>query len=76
VTKTYKLTYEAVEVMRALFDRNTANNRWTIQSGLLKEFADYFAPKAEQLDIFSEDGKVTFLSFTDKIVNSNKGKHI
>ncbi|KAF2431199.1 hypothetical protein EJ08DRAFT_191141 [Tothia fuscella] len=70
VTKTYRLTYEAVEVMRALFDRNTANNRWTIHSKLLKEYVDYFGGKAEQLDIFFEDGKCTFISFTEKIVNS------
>lgn len=73
MTKTYKLTYEAVEVMHALFDRNTANNKWSIRSSFLKEFADYFGQKAEQLDMYAEDGRVTFLSFTDKIVNRKNG---
>ncbi|QDS75670.1 hypothetical protein FKW77_007473 [Venturia effusa] len=70
VTKTYKLTYESTEVMHALFDRTTANNRWSMRSPFLKEFSDYFGPKAEQLDIYYEEGKVTFLSFTDKVISS------
>ena len=70
VTKAYELTYEATEVVHALFDRNTANNRWTTSALFLKEFSEHFGPKAEQLDIYLEDEKVTFLSFTDKIVNS------
>lgn len=73
VTKTYKLTYESTEVMHALFDRTTANNRWSMRSPILKEFADYFGPKAEQLDIHYEEGKVTFLSFTDKVISSKNG---
>ncbi|KAF2398495.1 DNA repair protein Rad9 [Trichodelitschia bisporula] len=70
VTKTYKLTYEPVAVVHALFDRNLATNRWVIQSSFLKEFADYFSPKAEQLDIYAEDGKATFISFTEKVMKS------
>ncbi|RDI88972.1 hypothetical protein Vi05172_g1006 [Venturia inaequalis] len=70
VTKTYKLTYESTEVMHALFDKTTANNRWSMRSPFLKEFSDYFGPKAEQLDVYYEEGKVTFLSFTDKIMSS------
>ncbi|KAJ9645973.1 hypothetical protein H2199_003016 [Coniosporium tulheliwenetii] len=73
VTKTYKLTYESVEVMHALFDKNMAQNRWKIQAGCLKEFIEYFGPKTEQLDIYSEDGRVTFMSFTEKITD---GKNI
>jgi cell cycle checkpoint control protein RAD9A len=60
--------------MHALFDKNTANNRWSMRSPFLKEFADYFGPKAEQLDIYFEEGKVTFLSFTDKVISSKNGK--
>lgn len=73
VTKTYRLTYESVEVMHALFDRSSASNKWTIKSGFLREFTDYFSPKAEQLDMYSEDGKMTFLSFTEKVVNAKAG---
>ena len=73
MTKTYKLTYESVEVMHALFDRNIANNRWKIQSGCLREFIEYFGPKTEQLDIYSEDGRVTFMSFTEKITDGKSG---
>ena len=73
VTKTYKLTYESIEVMHALFDRSSASSEWTIRSGFLREFTDFFSPKAEQLDIYCEDGKVTFLSFTDKVVNTKHG---
>jgi cell cycle checkpoint control protein RAD9A len=45
-----------------------------MRSPFLKEFSDYFGPKAEQLDIYYEESKVTFLSFTDKIVSSKNGK--
>jgi cell cycle checkpoint control protein RAD9A len=69
VVKTYKLTYEPVEVMHALFDRNASQNRWSIMSGHLKEFIEYFGPKTEQLDIYAEDGRVVFTSFTEKITN-------
>ena len=74
VTKTYRLTYESVEVMHALFDRGGATNRWTIRSQYLREFVDFFAPQAEQLDIYCDDGKVTFLSFTEKITNAKNGR--
>lgn len=73
VIKTYKLTYESIEVMHALFDKGSASSEWTIKSGILREFTDFFSPKAEQLDIYCEDGKVTFLGFTDKVVNTKHG---
>jgi cell cycle checkpoint control protein RAD9A len=74
VTKVYELTYESIEVVHALFDRNTANNHWTTNALFLKDFSEHFGPKAEQLDIYLEDGKVTFMSFTDKVVNSKNGE--
>lgn len=76
VTKTYRLTYESVEVMHALFDRASATNRWSIRAAYLREFVDFFAPKAEQLDVYCDagEGKVTFLSFTEKIVNAKQGQ--
>jgi hypothetical protein len=73
ITKTYKLTYESIEVMHALFDKSSASSEWTIKSGFLREFTDFFSPKAEQLDIYFDDGKVTFLGFTDKVVNTKHG---
>lgn len=69
VIKTYRLTYEPAEVMHALFDKNSANNRWTIQSNMLKEYIDYFGTRTEHLDIYNEDDRVTFTSYTEKIVN-------
>ena len=38
VIKTYKLTYEAVDVMHALFDRSVAKNKWSMHSGAVKEY--------------------------------------
>lgn len=70
----YELTYEATEVVHALFDSTSAVNHWATNALFLKDFSEHFSPKAEQLDIYLEDGKVTFLSFTDKIVNSKNGK--
>ncbi|OCK79277.1 hypothetical protein K432DRAFT_330472 [Lepidopterella palustris CBS 459.81] len=72
VTKTYKLTYESVEVMHALFDQNSAKNRWSIQSSLLKEYIEYFGPKTEQLDIYAEEGRAVFTSYTEKIMNGKE----
>lgn len=69
VTKTYRLTYEAAEVMHALFDRTLASNHWSIQAALIKEYVDFFGAKTEQLDIYSEDDRVSFTSFTEKIAN-------
>lgn len=73
VTKTYRLTYEPVEVMRALFDRQRATNSWAISAKLLREYSEYFSPKTEQLDIYPEEGRCTFLSFTEKIMHG-KGR--
>ena len=55
--------------MHALFDKNLANNKWSIQSALLKEYIEYFGPKTEQLDIYAEDGRAIFTSYTEKIMN-------
>ncbi|KAF2501802.1 DNA repair protein Rad9 [Lophium mytilinum] len=72
VTKTYKLTYESVEVLHALFDKNAAKNHWSISSGLLKEYIEYFGRKTEQLDIYAEEDRVVFTSFTEKITNGKE----
>lgn len=73
VIKTYKLTYEAVDVMHALFDRNIAKNRWSLHSGAVKEYIEYFGTKTEMLDIFAgEDGRCVFKSYTEKITNGKE----
>ncbi|KAL9094699.1 MAG: hypothetical protein Q9165_002969 [Trypethelium subeluteriae] len=72
VTKTYKLTYESVEVMQALFNKSAAHNVFQISAKMLKEYSDYFAPKAEQLDMYAENGRVTFTSFTEKIMDGKE----
>jgi cell cycle checkpoint control protein RAD9A len=73
VIKTYKLTYEAVDVMHALFDRNVAKNRWSLHSGAVKEYTEYFGTKTEMLDIFAgEDGRCVFKSYTEKVTNGKE----
>lgn len=67
MTKTYRLTYESVEVMHALFDKTSASQGWKISSRVLREYVEYFAPKAEQLDLYAENGKAVFTSFTEKV---------
>ena len=69
VTKTYKLTYESVEVERALFDSSAAKNIWTVGAIALKTFTEYFGPKTEQLDMYHEGGRATFTSYTEKIMD-------
>jgi cell cycle checkpoint control protein RAD9A len=73
VIKTYKLTYEAVDVMHALFDRSAARNKWSMSSGAVKEYIEYFGTKTEMLDIFAgEDGRCVFKSYTEKISNGKE----
>ncbi|KAF2280092.1 DNA repair protein Rad9 [Westerdykella ornata] len=68
VIKTYKLTYEAVDVMHALFDRNAAKNRWSMHSSAMKEYIEYFGPRNELLDIVAgQDGRAIFKTYTDKL---------
>ena len=69
VTKTYRLTYESVEVLHALFNKHAAKNTWTISAYTLKAFGEYFGANTEQLDISSEGGRATFTSYTEKVAN-------
>jgi cell cycle checkpoint control protein RAD9A len=71
VLKTYRLTFESVAPMHALFVKESANNSWSISSKTLREFVDHFGPGTEQLDIYSEDGRVSFTSYTEKIMSGN-----
>ncbi|KXL50958.1 hypothetical protein M433DRAFT_149219 [Acidomyces richmondensis BFW] len=66
ITKTYRLTYESVEVMHALFDRSTATQGWRISSRVLREYIEFFGPNTEQLDLVAQEGKAIFTSFTEK----------
>lgn len=69
ITKTYKLTYESVEIMHALFDKSAAPNGWKITSRILREYIEYFGPKTEQLDMLAKAGKAIFTSFTEKVMD-------
>ena len=55
--------------MHALFDRNASKNRWSISADVLRSFGEHFGPKTEQLDIFSENGRAMFTSYTEKIMD-------
>ncbi|KAI8936896.1 hypothetical protein NX059_006128 [Plenodomus lindquistii] len=73
IIKTYKLTYESAEVLHALFDRSVAPNYWSMHSGAVKEYIEYFGTKTEMLDIFAgEDGRCVFKSYTEKISNGKE----
>ena len=69
VKKTYKLTYESVEVTHAVFNKGTATNTWRLHALILRPLVDYFSAGTEQLDVVSEGGRTTFTSFTEKVVN-------
>ena len=75
VIKSYKLTYESTTIQHAIFDRSQSTNEWTVEPAFLKEIAVHFSPSAEQLDIYSENSKVIFTSFTTKITDG-KGSSI
>jgi len=53
--------------MHALFVKETAKNYWSISSKTLREFVEHFGPGTEQLDIYSEDGRVSLTSYTERL---------
>jgi hypothetical protein len=57
--------------MHALFAKDGAYNTWSISSKTLREFVEHFGPGTEQLDIYSEDGRVSLTSYTEKIMSGN-----
>jgi hypothetical protein len=75
VTKTYRLTYESVEISHALFDKHNAPNGWKISSRILREYIEFFGTKTEQLDLLVKEEKAIFTSFTEKIMDG-KGKGV
>lgn len=54
--------------MHALFDKTVAKNTWSISANVLRDFVEYFGLRTEQLDIYSENGRVTFTSYTERIM--------
>ncbi|KAL9632020.1 MAG: hypothetical protein Q9204_003972 [Flavoplaca sp. TL-2023a] len=69
VTKTYKLNYESTDIKHALFNRNIAKNKWRIGASVLRSFLEYFGTATELLDIYTEDGRVAFTSYTEKVMH-------
>ncbi|KAI5300219.1 hypothetical protein KEM55_008767, partial [Ascosphaera atra] len=72
VVKTYKLTYEAIDVQHAVFDPRRASNQWWIEAQLLREIIEHFGSSAEQLDIFCTGDRAVFTSFTTKITDGKE----
>ncbi|KAL9085379.1 MAG: hypothetical protein Q9159_004723 [Coniocarpon cinnabarinum] len=72
LTKTFRLTYEATAMMQAVFDKGRATNSWKASARMLREFADHFGPRTEQLDICSNEDEVTLTSYTEKITNGKE----
>ena len=56
-------------MMQAIFNRSRATNVWKMQAKMLRELSEYFGPRTEQLDIYSEEGNVTLTSYTEKVVH-------
>jgi cell cycle checkpoint control protein RAD9A len=55
--------------MHALFNKDSARNRWKISATALRSFIEYFGSSTEQLDLYSENGRVTMTSYTEKIMS-------
>lgn len=72
VLKKYRLYYEGGEVLRASFDSQSSTNHWTVSSKTLRDVVEYFGPKTDQLDWCFQDGKVTFISYTEKVQNGKE----
>ncbi len=62
--------------MHALFNKNAAKNTWKIDATTLRTFTEYFGANAEQLDIYSENGRATFMSYTEKVVNGRGSRSL
>lgn len=69
VVRTYKLTYEPANVLRANFDGAASPNQWTTSARTLRDIVEYFGAKTDQLDWSFEKGKVHFTSYTEKITD-------
>lgn len=74
VKKTYKLTYEPTEPIKAIFDSSTARNRWTISAYILKAFSEFFGARTENLEMCYDNGRMTFDCFTEKIMHGAGAK--
>lgn len=57
--------------MHAQFIKETAKNSWCINSKTLRELVEHFGPGTDQLDIYSEEGRVSLTSYTEKIMSGN-----
>ncbi|EFQ98269.1 DNA repair protein rad9 [Nannizzia gypsea CBS 118893] len=68
VLKTYKLTYEPADVQHALFGRSDSQNEWNVDSRFLREILEHFGRGAEHVDVYCEDGRAVFTSFTEKVM--------
>lgn len=55
--------------MHALFNKDAAKNKWRIDASVLRSFIEHFGSATEQLDLYSENGRVTLTSYTEKIMN-------
>ena len=69
VVRTYKLTYEPTNVLRANFDLAASPNHWTTPARTLRDIVEHFGAKTDQLDWSFEKGKVNFTSYTEKITD-------
>ena len=69
--KTYKLTYESIDVSRAVFDNDTVTSKWVVGAPLLKAFSEYFGARTEHLDTCYDAGKMVFTSYTEKVMKGN-----
>ncbi|KAI5286875.1 hypothetical protein KEM54_006441 [Ascosphaera aggregata] len=76
IVRTYKLTYEAVDVQHAIFDSNKVENRWWLDSQVLREIMDHFGTNAEQLDIYCKNELAVFTSFTTKVTDGQGEKRV
>lgn len=55
--------------MHALFNKDAAKNKWTISATVLRSFIEYFGATTEQLGLYSENGRATFTSYTEKVMD-------
>ena len=72
VVKTYRLTYEPADVLSANFDGNTAKNYWSIPARALRDVVEFFGVKADHLDWALDNGKVNFISYTERIADGKE----
>ncbi|PVU88312.1 hypothetical protein BB561_005924 [Smittium simulii] len=64
VVRTYKLTYEAVETLQPIYDKNRCVNRFVIDPKLLKDNIGYFSKQLDEISLCMTERHILIRSWS------------